>query len=296
MRTLGLYALVVGFLLMADCAQGQDVKKEADQLQGSWTMYAITRNGEEVPEEFLFTGKLLIKGDTYKVSLNEQGTTATFKLDGDKTPKQIDLTYTDGAQKGMTVKGIYVLDGETLKVCRGLTPETGRPTKFAAPTDSGLISAVWKRAKVVGDKKDVEAPAPTPSKPVAKPMPAAVAAELKRFEGTWVFESMVIQGQVISIAPFKSTKLVLQGNTFVMADANTTHKGTFEFDLAAKPKTIDLAFTDGPEAGKSIQAIYELTDDTYKVCLGLVPDKRPTEFASTPGSGLVLEVLRREKK
>jgi uncharacterized protein (TIGR03067 family) len=64
---------------------------------------------------------------------------------------------------------------------------------------------------------------------------------------------------------------------------------------SAHPKTIDVTFTEGPEKGKSSYGIYELEGDTYRVCIGLTGKPRPTDFASTPGSGHVLEVLKREK-
>jgi hypothetical protein len=42
--------------------------------------------------------------------------------------------------------------------------------------------------------------------------------------------------------------------------------------------------------------IYELDGDTYKLCGDMQGKSRPTEFAVKPGSGFVLEVLKREKK
>ena len=123
----------------------------------------------------------------------------------------------------------------------------------------------------------------------------AVEAELKRFEGTWRFESLVVEGKVVPPEGLKTTRLTLKGDTFVMTDPMATYKGTFTLDLGVKPKRIDMAFTEGPEAGKTVQAIYELDGDTYKVCVGLAGRGRPERFASEPGSGHALEVLRREK-
>jgi hypothetical protein len=38
---------------------------------------------------------------------------------------------------------------------------------------------------------------------------------------------------------------------------------------------------------------YSALGDTYKVCIGLAGRERPTVFASEPGSGHVLQVLKR---
>jgi hypothetical protein len=41
--------------------------------------------------------------------------------------------------------------------------------------------------------------------------------------------------------------------------------------------------------------IYHLVGDTYTACIGCPGAEWPSEFASRPGSGHVLEVLRRQK-
>ena len=42
--------------------------------------------------------------------------------------------------------------------------------------------------------------------------------------------------------------------------------------------------------------IYELGDDSYKVCFAPVGKPRPGEFTSQPGSGNILQVWEREKE
>jgi len=42
--------------------------------------------------------------------------------------------------------------------------------------------------------------------------------------------------------------------------------------------------------------IYELEPDSYKVCFAPAGKPRPTEFASTPGSGQILQLWKRQKK
>ena len=43
-------------------------------------------------------------------------------------------------------------------------------------------------------------------------------------------------------------------------------------------------------------AIYELTDDTYKVSIGMPGKPRPTSFTSKPGSGNGFQILKRDNK
>jgi uncharacterized protein (TIGR03067 family) len=95
---------------------------------------------------------------------------------------------------------------------------------------------------------------------------------------------------------FQGSRLVLKGPQFTYQEAGTTYKGTYKVDVSKKPKQIDMTFTEGPEKDKTMVGIYELEGDTYRVCVNPTGKGRPTEFASKPGSGHVLEVLKREKE
>jgi uncharacterized protein (TIGR03067 family) len=65
--------------------------------------------------------------------------------------------------------------------------------------------------------------------------------------------------------------------------------------MTQTPKHFDVTISGGPTKGQTFPGIYELTDDTYKLCF-LFGKGRPTAFESTPGSGLMLQVLKREKQ
>ena len=123
----------------------------------------------------------------------------------------------------------------------------------------------------------------------------AVTKELKKFEGTWKIESLEIDGVKLPEQATKSSRLVLQGDRFTMTEAVATYKGKFKVDVNKKPKTIDLVFSEGPEKGKTNYGIYELDGDSCKLCIDMGAKKRPKEFATRPGSGCGLEVLKRQK-
>jgi uncharacterized protein (TIGR03067 family) len=127
------------------------------------------------------------------------------------------------------------------------------------------------------------------------PKDDAAEKEYVRFEGTWRFVSVEVEGRSVPAKHLKSSRLVLKGNQFTMTEGQATYRGTFKVDTAPKPKRIDVTFTEGPERGKTTGGIYELDGDTYKVCMALPGKNRPSQFASRPGSGHVLEILRRDK-
>jgi uncharacterized protein (TIGR03067 family) len=270
--------VAVGLLLGAGRAQNSNVQDDLEALRGGWSMELVFINGEELPADQAKTGELIIDDDDYNPKLGATVEPSTIKLDSTTNPKSIDFTYTTGFQKGKSVKGIYKLDGEKLTICRGLTAETARPTEFAAPTDSGLLLVVWKKSKTVGSEKL-----------------KAKQEELKRFEATWRFVSVEVEGRMIPAEILKDDSLVLKGRQFTSTIQGKTTNGVFKIDPTAKPKAIDVTFTDGPGKDNSQKGIYELEGDTQKICFAAPGKPRPTEFSSKPRSGQMIQVLEREK-
>lgn len=127
------------------------------------------------------------------------------------------------------------------------------------------------------------------------PADEAAKKEYARFAGNWHFVSMEADGKPLPEAFFKEDQMVLDGPKFTVTGGGTTYKGTFKVDVTKSPKQIDITFTAGPEAGKTLYGIYELEGDTYKVCLGMPGKDRPKAFMTKPDSGCVLEVLKRER-
>jgi uncharacterized protein (TIGR03067 family) len=152
-----------------------------------------------------------------------------------------------------------------------------RPTDFAAPADSRLLLVVWKRSpSAAGDR--------------AK----AIAEELQKFAATWRFVAVEVEGTKIPDKAFENDTLTLTGKTFTsFVEGHTTH-GVFKIDPSVKPKTIDLTFTDGPGKGQTQIGIYELDGETQKICFAKPGQPRPTEFATKPGNGQMIQVLKRK--
>jgi len=120
-------------LSLVGCAQeGTD----AEKLQGTWTVESAEKHGKKRPAEKLKDIRAVIEGDSFKLKMGDQeGESATIKLDPWKTPKTIDLQPTTPTKtERRPCLGIYELKGDTLKLC--WRKEGGeRPTEFAAKAD-----------------------------------------------------------------------------------------------------------------------------------------------------------------
>ena len=121
--------------------------------------------------------------------------------------------------------------------------------------------------------------------------------DLEPFQGTWAAVSVEQEGTAIPEEATGKLTLVVKGNSRVLKqDGEVVSQATFKVDAAKKPKTIDIEVTDGPLAGRKILGIYEVKDDTLKVCLSITDDdKRPDDFSAKEGSGRQLQVFKKEK-
>jgi uncharacterized protein (TIGR03067 family) len=70
----------------------------------------------------------------------------TCKLDPSAKPKALDITGTEGPNKGKTILAIYERDGDTLRVCYDLGGKN-RPTEFKTTAGSRLFLVEYKRQK-----------------------------------------------------------------------------------------------------------------------------------------------------
>jgi uncharacterized protein (TIGR03067 family) len=119
--------------------------------------------------------------------------------------------------------------------------------------------------------------------------------EGKMIQGTWLPVTAELGGKEFPEEVRKTIKLVLKADTYVVTVGKESDEGTCKLDPAKKPKALDITGVKGPNMGKTILAIYELTGDTLRVCYDLSGTARPTEFKTSPGTQLFLVTYRREK-
>jgi uncharacterized protein (TIGR03067 family) len=153
-------------------------------------------------------------------------------------------------EQGKTKKGIYDLQGDTLRICfAGQSQE--RPTKFdSQPNSANDVITVLKRVK-----------APAHVKPET--------ADEADIQGTWQ-----ISGPLTEQEKFLDYKLVLTKETMTtyILGKKTEHT-TYKLDPTTSPKSIDIT-----EQGKTIKGIYDLQGDTLRISVAGISEPRPTKF------------------
>src|SRR5262249_8215197 len=121
-------------------------KTDLELIQGTWQIVALEAGGKPEPERNYKWNSFTFSRDKSndKAVLREVGhlpTDFTFKLDPIPTPKTIDLT----TKTGITLRGIYKLEGDDLTVC--LSVGSSRPTEFATKAGGDTETFTLKRSK-----------------------------------------------------------------------------------------------------------------------------------------------------
>jgi uncharacterized protein (TIGR03067 family) len=117
--------------------------------------------------------------------------------------------------------------------------------------------------------------------------------DLKQLQGTWTVTSLEVEGQQMPDAMLSAAQIVIKGTRFTSSGMGATYTGTLKLDPSTDPPQLDMKFDAGPEAGNTNPGIYKLDGDSWQLCLSTRGTTRPTQFVSTPGSGLALEILTR---
>jgi uncharacterized protein (TIGR03067 family) len=145
MTALTTLALAAGLLTAAEPPAADARAQEEQRLQGTWTATAVEITGMVLPNDFDL--RLVFKGNVATFHLNGNVIlAATARLEPEFTTKLIDLTFTQGEQKGQTWAGIYRLEGDTFTLCLMLR-EKERPSEFASRADSNTALVVFKRER-----------------------------------------------------------------------------------------------------------------------------------------------------
>lgn len=130
------------------------------------------------------------------------------------------------------------------------------------------------------------------------PKDEAIHKDRKVIEGTWRISVLVVNGNDANEEDAR--KLTVNngadGSWSLNAEGKEICQGTSTIDPLQKTKTIDFTITEGEGKGNHYLGIYELGENTRKMCFAPPGEARPTELTSTSDSQRILVTFQREKE
>jgi uncharacterized protein (TIGR03067 family) len=99
-------------------------------------------------------------------------------------------------------------------------------------------------------------------------------------EGTWVPVAANVAGKELVVLELRVKYLVLDAGGYSIVDRNDhiVDSGEYLVDDAAFPQTMDIIGREGPNAGRTMLAIYELEKDRLTVSYNLDAKVRPIDM------------------
>jgi uncharacterized protein (TIGR03067 family) len=137
--------LVACALLVAADDRGRDINtdtKLGSPLEGVWTITSVRLVGQDL--EAWNGTTYAFKGNRLTMKSPEGDNVLTYTVETSRTPAAIDLKHQAGPRRGESIKCIYAVRGDTLRLCRSTRPEEERPEDFTADKP-GEVLVVLKR-------------------------------------------------------------------------------------------------------------------------------------------------------
>jgi uncharacterized protein (TIGR03067 family) len=138
--------LIAATLMIPTPPFGDDSAQETKKLNGTWKMEKMEINGQDMPESVYKEFKLVLQDGKYDVQARGTKDSGTVQVDAGKKPKTMEIHGKEGPNQGKTMRCIYELKGDVLKICYDLGGKEF-PKEFSAPANSNRMLAEYKRGK-----------------------------------------------------------------------------------------------------------------------------------------------------
>jgi uncharacterized protein (TIGR03067 family) len=140
--------LVAASLLVAADAKEDAVKEAKAKLKGTWQVVSLEEKGEKAPDDEVKKMRLVFQDNKLVIKGMDNGDhEAKYTIDPAAKPATLDLVPADGQEKGKTLRCIYSLDGDDLKICSPPRADDDRPKEFSAKKGEKAVLLVFKRDK-----------------------------------------------------------------------------------------------------------------------------------------------------
>jgi uncharacterized protein (TIGR03067 family) len=114
---------------------------EMKKFDGKWKVTRLETEGQQVGSDDVPALSLKFEGAELVYDSGEGEKKGTYKIDPEKTPKEIDISHKSPTGEDETLKGIYKFEDKKLILCLPVpgAGDVGRPSEFKTVTGSKLI-------------------------------------------------------------------------------------------------------------------------------------------------------------
>jgi uncharacterized protein (TIGR03067 family) len=239
-------------------------------LQGFWTVTSLNVEGQKMSKATLQGSSIAIRGNRFTTTGKGSIYEGVLELEASKRPPWLNMKFDAGPEKGYTNLGIYQLYVDTWRICfatRGLV----RPSRFAAPADSGFVLETLARAVAPPTRNAPRTRKALP--PIAIKAPGSSTSSSTIFEGDWSMISGVMNGCPMDDTLLQWVRRETRGNrTTVYAGPQIMLKVDF---TSESPQAIDYLNLVGAHKGKPQAGIYKPEGNLLTVCIAAPDGKGP---------------------
>jgi uncharacterized protein (TIGR03067 family) len=119
-----------------------------------------------------------------------------------------------------------------------------------------------------------------------------------RLEGAWLPVAAYIAGDVLPVTELRIARLLIKSAAYQILDhqQRIVDRGEIRLDTAANPTAMDIVGLEGPHAGRTLLAIYEISNDLLSICYDMEGPNRPCSMQPEEDQVLLLITYARDAR
>lgn len=120
------------------------------------------------------------------------------------------------------------------------------------------------------------------------------ALDLADLAGTWVHQRLEVGGNAVEDDNVASMQMEIQGSKYTFRMGDTVAKGTLKLDTTKSPAWLDISEVDGPNAGRTLAGVAEVTPEGWRLALDIQGGSRPSSVSSSGADSHLLATYKRK--
>ena len=117
-------------------------------------------------------------------------------------------------------------------------------------------------------------------------------------DGAWLPVAAYVAGAVLPVEELRIARLILEYGSYRILDhaQRVVDRGEMLLDMRAIPRAMNLVGIEGPNAGRTLLAIYELSNELLSICYDMEQVVRPTTMQAQSDQALLLITYARDAR